>query len=253
MIKKFFILFVISIGTCVAAPTQWQTISPGLEYTKLPLSRVSNQGILHAFRIDPNQYRFDLVFAKDHQAKALSVSRLAKAERAIIAVNGGFFSPTYDPLGLRIKNGKKRSSLKNTTWWGVFMIKDNKPQIVSQENYEESFKDSDIDLAIQAGPRLVIEHQIPSLKDGYAERTAIGITDDGKIILVTTQNAPITTTQLAQVMNKSTADGGLNVANALNFDGGSSSQMFAKYNQLYINVINFGLVTDGFVVKSFHE
>ncbi len=233
------------ITTAFARPVVWRPIAPGLEYSKMAILEAGGQGSIHAFRIDLNQYQLHLTFAKDYQRDAASVKTLAEYAHALLAINGGFFSPAYQPLGLRIQAGKVRAPLKNTRWWGIFYIQDNRPYIVSQRQYHYNRR---IQFAVQSGPRLVINGRIPNLKHNFDERSAVGITTNGKIILAATENVPITTRQLADIFKRSNRDGGYNCPNAINLDGGSSSQLYARMPGFSLHVPNFSAVTDAITV-----
>lgn len=248
MHKRFILLILtVYINSAFGMTTQWEEISPGLEYAKLPLPSISSYGKLHAFKINLQQYRMDLVLAKDYKKSASSAQKLARKSDAIIAINGGFFSPELKPLGLRIQNGRVRSHLKNTSWWGVFYINSNNlPHIVSQKRFRNS---SNIEFAVQAGPRLVINNKIPNLRAGFAQRSALGITPTGEVVLVATENAPVSTTQLAEIMRRPEAEGGLACPNALNLDGGKSTQLYAKFDNFYLNIPNFSAVTDVIAIR----
>ncbi len=242
------VLILLSLGwlDCLAKEISWDRLAPGLEYGTVPLSSPGNRGKLHAFRIDLSEYRFDVVLARDHQRAAGSVRSLASKSQAWIAINGGFFTPQLKPLGLRMEQGVIRNTLKKISWWGIFYIQNNKATIVPQWQFKLTRQ---IDFAVQAGPRLLINHQIPKLKEGLAERTVLGITEDGKVIVAVTDKAVISTHDLAKILKKSNAEGGLNCRNALNLDGGSSSQLFAKFKKFYLNVPNFSPVTDIITIR----
>lgn len=229
------------------AATQWRTLKPGMEYSELKLEADTAWGTIHAFRIDPRRYHFSLAFAKDQAKQSSSVKQLAQLEDAMIAVNGGFFSPELQPMGLRIKNGIVRQRLKPISWWGVFYNKNGRYSIASQRSFRLQ---KSIPFAIQAGPRLIVNGKIPRLKGGVAERTAVGITRDHKIILLVTDDAQLTTTQLAKLMRKSNKNNGLNCYNALNLDGGHSTQLYAKVDKFTLDIIGFSSVTDALVVLS---
>lgn len=173
--------------------------------------------------------------------------------QAVLGVNGGFFDPKNQPLGLRILNGKMLNPAKNISWWGTFFISNNRPQIIAQPQKINLISPSQVQFAIQSGPRLIAHGQIVDrLKGGYDERTALGITRDQHIIVVSSENLLITTTQLAQVMVASEAQGGLGCIDAINLDGGSSSQLYAKVGNFSLNVPGFATVADAVVVKEKH-
>ena len=225
------------------ANTKWETLAPGIQYTKLPINKKSD--ILHAFKINLKQNSLHLITAKQLNQASASVKKLSHYQQGLIAINGGFFSPNREPLGLRIDNGKILSQIRPISWWSVFYIKNNKPYLNRTNQYHTNHN---ISFAIQAGPRLVIKGKVPSLKTGIDERSAICSTRDQQVIIAATENSTISTTDLAKVLAASEENNGLNCYNALNLDGGSSTQLYARIGDFSLNVPNFNTVTDAIVV-----
>lgn len=223
----------------------WQTPATGIEYRDLVTNPLTPWAHIHVFRIDLKQYQLDLFTAKELSRKQASIDRLARKSHALIAINGGFFDQKHQPLGLRIKQKQIYNSIKPISWWGVFMIKNQQAEIVGSRTYSH---DHQIEVAIQSGPRLIINGKIPHLKPGFAERSALGITNQNKVIILVTDKAMITTTELANIMKSPP----LSCQNALNLDGGSSSQLFAQINQFHLNVHGFANITDAIVIKKLH-
>ncbi len=246
-VKLTFFLVLLITTVSVATPTHWRLLKPGLEYTKISMQSGLHTGYLHAFRIDPSKFALELAIAEDQRNKIASVEDLTLAKKGIIGINGGFFSQELKPLGLRITNHLQRYPLKGTSWWGVFYIVNNMPKITRLKDFSKDGKK--IEFAVQSGPRLIVNNQIPhSLKPGIDNRSALGITKANKVILLVTEDLSLTTTQLAKKMNQSEADGGLDCIAALNLDGGSSSQMYAKEGDFSVEVIGYSAVTDAIVV-----
>jgi uncharacterized protein YigE (DUF2233 family) len=225
-----------------AIDNKWQKIAPGVEYLDLNENNLINISHIHVFKIDLKFNKLNLTLANNLTNKQAIVSEFAAAANAIIALNGGFFDTKFQPLGLRIANHHKYNPIKYISWWGIFYIKNNKAKITTVNNFDQS---SNIDFAVQSGPRLVINGNIPSLKPGFAERSALGITKDGKIIVLVTKNTPITTTYLANLMKSKP----LNCFNAINLDGGSSSQLYANFNNLKINSLGFSEISDAILIQ----
>ena len=105
-------------------------------------------------------------------------------------------------------------------------------------------------MAIQAGPRLIINHRIPSLKDGDAERTALGITKNNQLIIVVTEKNPMSTTRLAEIMRRSEDKDGLACQYALNLDGGHSTQLYANVNDFSLQLPGFSTIPDALIIVS---
>lgn len=246
LIKIIFFMILLITTVSIATPTHWRQIKPGLEYTKIDLLSGFHTGHLHVFRIDLKNFDLELAIAEDQRNKIASVEDLTIANKGVVGINGGFFSQELKPLGLRITNHQLRNPLKSTSWWGVFYVIEDKPHIVSQSQFEANKK---IKFAVQSGPRLIVNSKIPrSLKPGVDSRTAIGISGDNKVILVVTENLSLTTTQLAKIMNAKEMEGGLECRDALNLDGGNSTQLYAKADGLSLGVSGFSAVTDAILV-----
>jgi uncharacterized protein YigE (DUF2233 family) len=244
---RYYLVLLLSLffQPCCASEIHWFNIAPALHYTYIPLTHIAGTGKLHAFQLDLNQYQLKLVFAPEQHQLATSVQKMGKFHKALISINGGFFTPELRPLGLRLQQTKQISPIKDISWWGVFYIKQNQAGIMNSHQFQ---KEANIDLALQSGPRLIINGHIPRLKPGYAARSAICITNNKKIILATTENATITTSQLAKILRAPNKQGGLDCWSALNLDGGSSAQLYANLPNFKLHVTNFSAVTDAIIV-----
>ena len=219
------------------ASTQWREIAPGIQYQDSLTSRFTPWSHIHTFKIDLNRNQLSLVTAKELHQEFATVDQYAKLKQALIAINGGFFDAAYHPLGLRIRSHQQISPLKAISWWGIFYTERTHPTITSSRQFHLS---ESIDFAVQSGPRLLINSKIPPLKPGQAERTALGITKEGQLIIIVTEHAALSTTELAQLMKSKR----LNCVQALNLDGGSSSQLYAKTQTFQLNVHGFSNVSD---------
>ncbi len=230
----------------LAAATHWQTVAPGLSYTQinLPLDE-GNHGTLYAFEFSPKRYTLSLSRAMDLGRSGSDVVDLAEQANALIAVNGGFFSPASAPLGLRVRQGQLLNAIKPISWWGVFRIEKGKPYISTWQDFKLT---KEVSFATQSGPRLLIQGQIPSLKPGNADRSALCITAKGDIVMLATANASLSLYQLASLMRDTPHQGGLGCVDALNLDGGTSTQMYAKVGDIDVNVPNFKSLVDAVVV-----
>ncbi len=231
-------LLLLSIAA-YADNVQWQAIAPGFFYTQFQ-AKVAPQGYVHAFRFNLQNYQLRSALAKDQQNLSNNVADLVKTNQALLGVNGGFFTPNFQPIGLRINQGVVRNPIQNTAWWGVFFTRNNQAYIVGKNDFKTN---KSIDFAVQSGPRLLINGKIPNLKPGVANRTALGIDGNGNVIILVTDNAPLATDDLATIMKND-----LGCVNAINLDGGSSTQLYAKINKFKLNLPSFANVTDAVLV-----
>lgn len=108
-------------------------------------------------------------------------------------------------------------------------------ELVSGPAFEQRLSQGNVEGALQAGPRLVTNGKVslnikaegfkdPKILTGGGARSALGITRDHKLILLTTSGATIP--QLAQIMKQAGA------YQAMNLDGGASSGLY--YNGSYL-------------------
>lgn len=225
--------------------SNWLQTAPGIEYQDLNTNQLTNWSHIHVFRIDLKQNKLELVMSPLPKRRT-TVAEFARQGQAMIALNGGFFDEHDQPLGLRISQQQLYNPLKLISWWGIFYIQNGQPHIANIRSYKKNH--ANIDFAIQSGPRLLIKGKILPLKIGFAERSALGITDDNHVIILVTENTPMTTTALAQLLQAAP----LHCTDAINLDGGSSSQLYAHMGELTIDAPGLSAVTDAIVVKARH-
>lgn len=247
MLRKTFLYSLLIIMLQVFMPeafaNSWLKLAPGIEYQDLSSTLFTRWSHIHVFRINLSENQINLIMAGDLSHKQASAHEFARHSHALIAINGGFFDKDYHPLGLRISNQHQHNPLKKISWWGIFYIKNKTAHLSSLEAYKN---DLNVDFAVQTGPRLLVNGKILSLKPGFAERSALGITPDGRVIILVTENTPMSTTSLASLLKTPP----LNCIDALNLDGGSSSQLYAHFGTIKINAPSYSNVTDGIVVRA---
>lgn len=233
----------LSLIVSAHASDNWHNLKPGLAYQDLATSLLSPWSHIHVFRIDLSKYRLESIFASALAKKFAYAEEFAEHTQALIAINGGFFDKNYLPLGLRISQFKQKNPLKRISWWGIFYTQHNKAYMTNVRAYSPS---PSIDFALQSGPRLIVNGQIPSLKPGIAERTALGISKKGEVIVLVTENNPLSTKELASLMQAPPLD----CQHALNLDGGSSSQLQATIDDFHVHVHRFANVSDAVIIKA---
>jgi uncharacterized protein YigE (DUF2233 family) len=236
---KFIALLVFSISsTCFS---QWKTLEPGIEYQDLAPIYLNDWSHIHVFKINLAQHQLKIINHNDLNIKFPTIEQYAKHQNAPLAINGGFFDQKDQPLGLRVSDYQPTHAFKNISWWGVFYIQNHHARISSARQFSTK---QNIEFAMQAGPRLIIDNHIPSLRPGYAERTAICVLNENEIAMIITQYFPTTLNQFAKLIQ----DKPLRCQNALNLDGGSSSQFFAKFSGFFLHMPGLAAVSDAIVV-----
>lgn len=199
--------------------------------------------------------RLDMVLAGNTVGKTEALGSIAKRSGAAAAVNGTFFDAYTDaaykaPYGYIISGGKM---LKNSPGdkRSVFAYDNNLlAELIPGSEFMERFNTGSIQGAVQAGPRLLVNGKVslnvtaegfkdPKILTGGGARSALGITRDHKLILLTTGGATIP--QLAEIMRQAGA------YQAMNLDGGASSGLY--YNGKYLTTPG-RLISNALVVKT---
>ena len=140
---------------------------------------------------------------------------------ALAVVNGGYFNAQAQPLGLRVSDGKRTNALYARANWGVFFIRDGRAFIAHTRDYKPSPQTKQ---AMQCGPRLVVKGHTTDLKEQWGRRSGIGVDARGRVILAVSDGA-LSFDDWAALW----ADAGaMNCPDALNLDGGGSTQMSVK-------------------------
>lgn len=211
-------------NTVERSTSNWKAIAPGLEMRRWSV-RASNYEIpIVAVRGDISRF-------------GVSAGRVSDAEtwrgrlRVPVVINGGFFDEENRSLGLRVAKGKTLTDVRNADW-GVFYVRTSKKKSGLEAHilHTRDFKKlpgslrSRVREAVQCGPRLVVEGKVLTFKEQWGRRTGIGITRDGRVVLAISEGE-MTLRDWAILWNSRS---GMNCADALNLDGGGSTQIAIK-------------------------
>lgn len=217
---------------CLSAA--WRNLQPGLDYE----SRIEISA--HVFRIDPAKFRVGLVLASDFKEPALTANEFRERSKAVLAVNGGFFAEAFRAMGLLFRNGKVLNPLRASAW-GIFAVTDKGARILHRNDWDPKGVPEAVTAALQVGPRLVVDGAVQKFKPAAPDRrSAVGITSDGKIEIAIAEK-PVLMEDWAAFMKRDCPD-------ALNLDGGGSTQIAAKISDWSLNVEGFTAVPDGLAV-----
>lgn len=228
----------------LASPTSfatWKPLEPGIEYQDLAPKLLHEWSHLHAFKIDPKRYTLKLIQQAQTEKTFPSIIQYATSDQGKLTFNGGFFDDKLHPLGLRISNFQTLNLMKPISWWGVFYLQHQTAKIQAAKAFHPR---KDIEFAVQSGPRLLIAGRSPRLHPGFAERTALCILPNHEIVVVITQYFPLSLQQLADVLKSPS----LGCQDALNLDGGSSTQFLARFSGFYRHMPGLASVADAITV-----
>ncbi len=165
-----------------------------------------------------------------------------KRHGGVAAINGGYFDDKSQPIGLRIAQGKRTNPFYARANWGVFFIRDDKAFIAHTRDYKGSPRTRE---ALQCGPRLVVGGRVTDLKPQWARRSGVGIQANGEVVLAVCDGALSFDDWAALWADKNK----LNCRDALNLDGGPSTQMSVISRQHPITVRGGWPVPDAIFVR----
>lgn len=202
-------------------------------------SRSFNVQVVTVALLHP-KVKLDVVLAGNTIGKVEELSSLAKRNNAMVAINGTFFDAYTNgdykaPYGYIVSGGKmlKNSSGDRRT---IFTYdKNHLAALIPGLDFKDKFAAHTIEGGLQAGPRLLTNGKVsldvkaegfkdPKILTGGGARSALGLTRDHKLILLTSNGATIP--QLAEIMRQAGA------YQAMNLDGGASSGLY--YNGKYL-------------------
>lgn len=189
--------------------------------------------------MDP-KVRLKVALAGDTVGKVEELSSLAKRHKAVVAVNGTFFNAYTDdaykaPYGYIVSGGELKMKASGDKR-AIFTYDSNLlASLIPGADFNDAFAAGTMEGALQAGPRLVVNGKVavdvkaegfkdPKILTGGGARSALGLTRDHKLILLTSGGATIP--QLAEIMKQAGA------YQAMNLDGGASSGLY--YNGKYL-------------------
>jgi hypothetical protein len=197
-------------------PTDWTTITPGLEQRTL----IPDEGELAqitVLRIDPNQFRFQVHY-RPGDPQTIRAWRDILPTAAVI-INANFFDANNNIVGMLISDG----IIYGTPYrdrGGMFSVENGLPRVRS--NIYTPYNGEPIEQAVQAFPMLVLDGQPAFTRSGaVSRRTAIGQDNLGRIIIMVTPGPGLSLSRFSAVL----AQSDLNLINAFALDGGGSSML----------------------------
>jgi len=149
-------------------------------------------------------------------------SRAAGRQRgAIAAINGGFFTPQGEPLGLVVSDGDRRGALNRASSLGAGFVTDDdgRLELLRRDRFDGA------DEALQSGPFLVENGRPVAGLDDERRAARSFVAGDGATRWVIARSDSCTLAELARALADSTALG-FRPASALNLDGGRSAEVW---------------------------
>ena len=217
-------LFGLWCQAAIGGTPDWTVLSEGMAYRAVSLAYTDETYALSLFKLKLGPVTLSPIVAHGGgYAKPM-----ARADGALLAINANFFDAGKKPLGLVIRNRTILNPLRPVSWWGVFYTRGNEAHIVSQAAFTAS---DQLESAIQSGPRLIEGGEIISgLKPGASPKSFLCIASSGEVVIGISQDyLPVDT--LTSFLKHDLA-----CKSALNLDGGSSSQLYAKIGSFELDL-----------------
>lgn len=220
-------------------PPLWQAVADGVEWREM---QIKGAGFLNSdvevsvLRLRPDRLHIGT-------GKLQDVQQWQESTHSVAVVNGGFFDEKNHSLGLRQSDGKEITHLRHADW-GVFYIQHGKARILHTKDFQNIDK-SGISEAVQCGPRLVVDGHPTDLKEQWARRTGVGIDAAGNVLIAVCDNE----LSLRQWANFWASPQGLQCRQALNLDGGGSTQLALNSPSVKTNIDGSWPVPDVLLVR----
>lgn len=216
-----FVLAFVIVGERLAdaaAPT-WQAVANGIELGHVTVGAGADAVTVVAVRVNPHHCALRVVDYWSGGKRAVKTAADA-CPKTGAALNAGFFDEHGDPMGLLIEDGKRVRKAITSSNWGVFLlINGHTPRI----QLASAPLPCGVTQAVECKPRLVINGAIPNFKAASpTRRSAIGIDAQGRMLLAATDGR-LTMEQWATCLRDN-----LGCRNALNLDGGPSTQLAVR-------------------------
>jgi hypothetical protein len=206
--------FLLLSTTAFAEPLVPRELAPGLSYARVSAGETTG----HWFRVDLEKVDVKLMTRGERRAVRDLVASLPK----VIATNASFFDTEDRAMGLTSGAGRA------VTKWSALVIDHGQARVVGPDALTKERKN----VVVQGTPRLVVGGRVEHLKEQVARRTAV-CTDGKKLTLVVT--GAIEFNAFARFLAAPLETGGAGCTDALNLDGGPSTQLVVRAGGLTLD------------------
>jgi uncharacterized protein YigE (DUF2233 family) len=228
------------------AAQPWAPLTPAV--ARLSVQQYGAQ--LTAYRLAPAAVRAKII--PQLIPTGNSAAEMAADTKSMLIINGGFFFIKDDgslaPTGLLLADGKQLAPQTRCKICTGVLYTDNKGLGIARP--KAMAKKRGVTNALQVGPMLVEQRATLKFRtDGpAAERSVVCLSGDGIIVLALM--TPLSLHDTAALMQASVNEGGFGCRQAINLDGGSSTQLVSAvagaveqigYPRAVQNVIAFDL------------
>lgn len=198
----------------LAEPLVPREIAPGVSYARISAGDLSG----HWFRVELDKVDVRVIARGERRVVRELVASLPR----VIATNASFFDDADRAMGLVAGAGKA------ITKWSALVIDRGQSRVVGPDALVKERRN----VVVQGTPRLVVGGRVEHLKEQVARRTAV--CTDGKRLTVVVTSA-IEFNAFARLLAAPLETGGAGCTEALNLDGGPSTQLTVRAGALTLD------------------
>jgi exopolysaccharide biosynthesis protein len=249
-VRAFFLLFFLN---CISTHAGWETAqrrdfkdsSGKVHASELLLRDGPTDAEVQIVYFSPREVRFQVV--PNLGGEIEGVRRAVEATSGIAGINGGYFETDLSPLGLLICSGRVLHSIqKSKLLSGVFLVKGGRPEIVRARELASIER---IQEAIQCGPFLVTGGQPVTGLDGEKVAARTFVFSCGSFCWGFGVCRSMTLAATAEMLANAKLIREVRISQALNFDGGSSSTLYAKLDNHEIFSEGRSIVSNYLIIR----
>ena len=169
---------------------------------------------------------FGLRVVSNNEWRYPSVAAAAAATDAVAGVNGGYFQADGTPVGLLISDNRTIHKLETAELLsGVFFVRDGKPGLVRSSRFARI---KNVTEAIQCGPFLLEDNRAVTGLNNQRSAPRTFVFTGGNSVWGFGICRSVTLAEMGQILAVPDLLGRASVVSALNLDGGSSTQFWAR-------------------------
>jgi len=228
------LLTVLAVSSAVmspvrAEPPRFAVVAPGISHAVFKVRPADGEPFSgHAFKIDLDVAELRLIPAGDPPLRR-TVEQIVAPYPVVVAANASFFDTEGRAMGVAVDEGRVMVP-SNRRAWGALVIDGTQARIVLGADIQDPRGHR---LIVQGLPRLVVEGRVLQLKPQVAERTAVCAGGNIVVLVVSTR---VDATAFARFLADPPDRGGLGCGDALNLDGGPSTQLVVKLPALTLSL-----------------
>src|SRR5215467_13433338 len=218
----------------VAEPPSFTRTAPGIDYAFIDRHPDDVEPFqIHAFKIDLEIVELRLLSAGS-SARRRTVDQIVAPHPVVVAVNASFFDTDGRAIGLGVDEGQLVAAGRRQSW-GALVVEGKRARIVLGGEIQDyrAYR-----LIVQGIPRLVVGGQVQRLKPQVAVRTAVCAAGSSIVIAVATK---VETTDFARFLADPPDKSGLGCSDALNLDGGPSTQLVVRLPSMNLALPGWGV------------